>query len=358
VSLYERKYRSAFCWITLNINITITKKKLRFGEIETLFFSREEKMKKIQISKKQLLSFVTTISLSVLVLIKAKAGRYTGRWEGTTSQGLPIALTVSSEDVITQVEFDHKVTLNDTCTSTYRFNETGFDIGVNHDGNFTSVNSDGVFNEEDTITFNLPGIHSEGITGAFRGLFTASTGSGRWTGYWYRLRCGSYLHYGYAFFLAEDDYAFTFNVSPAQIHPLYSVPNGQQIFTYSQANEPLRDLDPSQARPIGIGSIATGGNTMDLQVDLGEFEGMVDIYFALYAPHLDLNNIYILNSDNIFQTATVPWKQNTDGNINENLFGSIPISFLPTGTYYLGLLATPAGSAMENYHFWITQFDI
>ncbi|OPL12754.1 MAG: hypothetical protein AVO38_14670 [delta proteobacterium ML8_D] len=88
------------CWITFGINIIITKKSLIFGAVETLFFSREEKMKKIHISKKQLLSFVTTISLSVLVLIKAEAGQYSGRWEGTTSQGLPIALTVSSEDVV------------------------------------------------------------------------------------------------------------------------------------------------------------------------------------------------------------------------------------------------------------------
>jgi len=71
-----------------------------------------------------------------------------------------------------------------------------------------------------------------------------------------------------------------------------------------------------------------------------------------------LTKVYFLNSDNIFQTTAVPWKQNTDGNIHENLFGSIPICFFPAGTYFFGLLATPAGSAMEDYYFWIIQFDI
>jgi formylglycine-generating enzyme required for sulfatase activity len=169
------------------------------------------------ISKQQLLIILSIMSLLVLTFIKAEAGQYTGRWEGTTSQGLPIALTVSNEDVITQIDFDHKVTLNGACTSTYSFNGSGFDIKINSDGSFSTENSDGSFNEEDTITFNLGGEHSEGIMGAFRGLFTDSAGSGSWTGYWYRLICGSYLHLGYAFFLAENDYFFTFNISPAQI---------------------------------------------------------------------------------------------------------------------------------------------
>ena len=165
------------------------------------------------ISKQQLLIILSIMSLLVLTFIKAEAGQYTGRWEGTTSQGLPIALTISNEDVITQIDFDHKVTLNSACTSTYSFNGSGFDIKINSDGSFSTENSDGSFNEVDTITFNLGGEHSEGIMGAFRGLFTDSAGSGSWTGYWYRLICGSYLHLGYAFFLAENDYFFTFNIS-------------------------------------------------------------------------------------------------------------------------------------------------
>ena len=165
--------------------------------------------------KQVVLAIISVTFFLILAFVKAEAGQYTGRWEGITSQGLPIALSVSDKDVITQIEFDHKVTFDkvSSYTSTYSFNALGFDIKISSDGSFSTENIDGEFNEEDTILFDLGGEHSEGIKGTFRGSFIDSTGSGSWTGYWYRLICDSHLYFGYAFFLAEDDYFFRFEVN-------------------------------------------------------------------------------------------------------------------------------------------------
>jgi len=135
------------------------------------------------------------------------------------------------------------------------------------------------------------------------------------------------------------------------------VPTSQLIFSYDPVALPVISTNPSQAKPVGVGSVAEGGDTLSLQISLGQFTGLVDIYFAIYAPSIDPNNIYILNSDNYFQTTIVPWKENTQGPIDEKLFGDIPLSLLPPGTYYLYLAVTPADS-LDYYYLWTTYFLI
>jgi len=139
--------------------------------------------------------------------------------------------------------------------------------------------------------------------------------------------------------------------------PTILVPTSQLIFTYDPIVFPVVSTNPAQAKPVAVGSVATGDDTLSLQISLGQFTGFVDIYFALYAPAIDPNNIYILNSDNDFQTTIVPWKKNTQGPIDEYLFGDIPISLLTPGTYYLYLAVTPAFS-LDSYYLWETYFII
>jgi len=138
------------------------------------------------------------------------------------------------------------------------------------------------------------------------------------------------------------------------------VPPGQQTWTYAPLLLPIKSVLPSQAKPIGVGSIAEGGDTLSIKVALSEFSGLVDVYFAISAPSVYPDTIFILASDGSLQPLSMgfePWKENTKVEIDETLFGNIPISWLPSGTYYLYLAVTPA-SRLDAYYLWTTYFII
>jgi hypothetical protein len=136
-------------------------------------------------------------------------------------------------------------------------------------------------------------------------------------------------------------------------------PVGQHSFQYPPAEFSLISIDPSQAKPIGVGCVATGENFINLHVGLGQFTEPIDIYFALYLPSLD-PNIYLLTSDNNLQlldSGIVRWKENVPNTIDEYIVRDIPVSLLPSGVYYFGLLATPAGGSLDgSFYLWLTYF--
>lgn len=140
-----------------------------------------------------------------------------------------------------------------------------------------------------------------------------------------------------------------------------SVPAEQQFFpSYSPIASPVISADPSQAMPIGVGPIATGGDTLNIQVGLGQFSGLVDIYFGIYSSLIDPDNVYILTSGNTFQpfyAGFTPWMADTYGDINESLFGDISASAILPGTYDLYLAVTPSGS-LDAYYLWSTKFTV
>jgi len=139
-----------------------------------------------------------------------------------------------------------------------------------------------------------------------------------------------------------------------------TVPTGWDSYVYNPIVHPVVSIDPSQAKPVGVGSVAEGGDTLSIHVALSEFSGPVDVYFALSAPDINPHNIYILKSDNTFQLLAAglePWKGNTTGHIDEPLFGDIPTSLLPAGTYYLFLAVTPSHS-FNTFYLWTTHFTI
>jgi len=124
---------------------------------------------------------------------------------------------------------------------------------------------------------------------------------------------------------------------------------------------------------IGVGDVATGGDTLSIQINLDQFSTPVDIYGA-YILSTDPDNIYILNPDLTFQVFSVeeivqafsdgafpvgiePWIENTIGLIDETLF-DMPTSGLPTGIYYLYLLVTPTAGSLDNYYLWETYFEV
>ena len=75
------------------------------------------------------------------------------------------------------------------------------------------------------------------------------------------------------------------------------VPSSQKSWTYSPVTAPLSSLNPLEILPIGVGSVANNGNTLSLQVDAGQFSGPVDIYFGVYAPSVDHDNILAFSSE-------------------------------------------------------------
>jgi hypothetical protein len=149
-------------------------------------------------------------------------------------------------------------------------------------------------------------------------------------------------------------------ISDLLTSPAIPLPTNCQSYTYSSATSPVLSEDPSQAKPIGLGTVATGRGTLSITVNTYQFSDPVDIYFGLYSPEIDPDNIYLLTSGGAFQKLSeglAPWKANITGPVDESLFGDIQTSSLPIGTYYLYLLVTPTGN-LSNYYLWITNFSV
>jgi hypothetical protein len=145
-----------------------------------------------------------------------------------------------------------------------------------------------------------------------------------------------------------------------ELPPAIAVPTDCQSFTYSSVTSPVLSADPSQAKPMGLGTVAEGGGILSITVKTYQFSDPVDIYFGLYSSEIDPNNYYLLTSGGTFQKLSeglAPWKANITGPINESLLGNIQTSSLPEGTYYLYLLVTPTGN-LSNYYLWITNFSV
>jgi hypothetical protein len=139
------------------------------------------------------------------------------------------------------------------------------------------------------------------------------------------------------------------------------VPSGQlEIPQYAATASPVISSDPFQAEPISVGSVASGGSQINIAAQLEAFSGPVDIYFGLYAPALDANNVYILKDDGSYQTLAqglVPWKSAQTGPLSEDLLTNISVTDLPAGTYTFYLLVSPAGTT-DDFYFWNTSITI
>jgi len=139
------------------------------------------------------------------------------------------------------------------------------------------------------------------------------------------------------------------------------MPNSQMMFSSGPTTDPVIGSGPQDTMPMGVGSVAVGGDMLTIHAEVGQFPMPMDMYFELYAPSIDPFNIYLLNQDGGLQPVsmgTSPWITGVMS-IDEMPFGAnIPTSMFPKGTYYLGLMATPAGTNMETYYLWITNFVI
>jgi hypothetical protein len=137
-------------------------------------------------------------------------------------------------------------------------------------------------------------------------------------------------------------------------------PMGQVTFIYPPAPVPLLSADPAQAEPLGVGSIAGGGQRFSLKVGLGELEAPVDLYLVLFFPAIDPDSLYVVTPGLGIQpisTGLVPWRSNTAGPVDAALFGDISVTGFPSGSYYLALMAASPGS-LANYSLWATSFMV
>ena len=130
---------------------------------------------------------------------------------------------------------------------------------------------------------------------------------------------------------------------------------------YTGIISPQTGVDPAKCKPIGLGNVANGGETVGVEIKLKKPSGLYDAYLALQAPAIDPNEFFMLGQDGIFhpfsQSGLVKWKQSETGKINEKPFGDFPVSLLPGGTYNLNFMLTAAGSR-EVYYLWQTSFSV
>jgi len=137
------------------------------------------------------------------------------------------------------------------------------------------------------------------------------------------------------------------------------LPTSQQVFPPFSAVSPSLNAVASQEEPIGIGFVATGGNTFRIQIGLDQASGLMDVYFAVSGPALG-PNIFLLTSSGTLQPISaglVPWMSGLTGPVDMTLLPDTPTSILAPGTYTFYLAVTPHGS-ITSFYVWITSFTI
>lgn len=152
----------------------------------------------------------------------------------------------------------------------------------------------------------------------------------------------------------------------APVATLIPVPaNGQMLkFIYAPSELPVVNPDPTQAMPIGIGPVATGGTAVNLDVNLGQFEGPVDVYLTMHVPTGEAGSQAFMAHNfnaatNTFEPiagAVAPWQPGVM-ELNAKVWDALPLSDFAPGTYMLTLEVTPAGLRDSSYA-WSTYLTI
>lgn len=144
---------------------------------------------------------------------------------------------------------------------------------------------------------------------------------------------------------------------------MIEMPTAEQMVTYAATAYPIMGADMASTMPVGVGSVAMGGNMVTVHATLGQFSGPVDMYFMIYAPAMDPFNVYMMRPDGTVQPSyigVVPWMQGVTG-VNQDVIGSMPVSTLPKGTYTLGLMVIPSGatlSSSSSFYMWMTDVTL
>ncbi len=156
------------------------------------------------------------------------------------------------------------------------------------------------------------------------------------------------------------------------------LPVGEQVFNYDPVALPVLNSDPAQAKPLGVGPVADGGNTVEVKVTVGPFAGPVDVFLRIYPSGKKADTVYHLDADGTFKNPSedkgsgkkfkkkVVWKRNVTG-VDETVFGPMSANDLRQGLYVLTLNVKPSGQEDDNddgdddddsYYRWVTYFVV
>ncbi|HET6516216.1 MAG TPA: hypothetical protein VFG09_13730, partial [Thermodesulfovibrionales bacterium] len=140
--------------------------------------------------------------------------------------------------------------------------------------------------------------------------------------------------------------------------PVIPLPSTAQIFApYAPTASPIMSIVPALAEPVGVGTVAYGGNTLSLQIGTYQYSGPVDVYLAISVPEIDPVNLYILTPGGfrtVAEGGIAPWKSNVLA-VNETPIADVPVSLLPDVTFNVIAAVTPAGT-VGSFHIWQTSF--
>jgi hypothetical protein len=118
----------------------------------------------------------------------------------------------------------------------------------------------------------------------------------------------------------------------------------QQVIVYPPVAMPAPGNDASLSMPLGVGDAASGGSTVSLRVDTGQFSSPVDLYFGVMAPAINPEEVFLAGSDGTLRPMSqgiVAWRENVSL-VQEAVFPVFEASTLPPGIYSLFLMAVPA----------------
>jgi len=136
----------------------------------------------------------------------------------------------------------------------------------------------------------------------------------------------------------------------------FPLPGSRETFLYSAAAYPFEAATPSEARPVGIGSLAEGRDSFNLQVSIGPFVRPVDMYLTLLSPDDRNGPVLSLNPDNTFGTfsgSMKPWREKVTA--ADDFIMDIPVSSMVSGPYVLMFAVMPAGF-QDRYYLWTVPF--
>jgi len=138
------------------------------------------------------------------------------------------------------------------------------------------------------------------------------------------------------------------------------MPTTQQMFSYGPTTGPVMGTDISSTMPIGVGTVAMGGNMINVHVAIGQFSNPMDLYLTVYAPAIDPFNLYLIHPDGTIKPVSEgfePWMAGVTS-VDQTPVPNMPTSELTPGTYTVGLMATPTGGNTPAYYMWTTNFVV
>ena len=172
----------------------------------------------------------------------------------------------------------------------------------------------------------------------------------------------------------------------------------QKVFVFDPVASPMQGSRRATAKPIGVGPVASGGDTFDLNVKLDKFSRPVDVYIGLYGLSASItpqdisdynttqdgllwSNTLVLQDDMAFadlpsgpyvlldinllksanqlqpqQEEITPWLSGVT-EIDETILSSVPVSLLPSGPYVI-LLGVTRNDDGDKYYLWETYFIV